>query len=83
MNAKCLATDGWNSIGPRFSGLQREATGRFSNFKQKHFLEKGFDSCDAKSMMSVRIKSIYEGLGRFHVPFFGPHKGTLVDATSI
>ncbi|KAL5794650.1 hypothetical protein ACOSP7_003244 [Xanthoceras sorbifolium] len=76
LNAKSFAMDGWNNIGPRISGLQREATGRFSNFKQKHFLEKGVDSCDAKSIMSVHIKSIHEGLGRFHVPFFGPHKGS-------
>lgn len=79
-NARSFAGDGWNNIAPRVSGFQREATERFSSFKQKQFLDKGVSLCnDVKSIMPV--KSIRERLGRFRLPFFHPGKGMLGDAT--
>ncbi|KAK9218321.1 hypothetical protein WN943_006958 [Citrus x changshan-huyou] len=76
-NARSFAGDGWNNIAPCVSGFQREATERFSSFKQKQFLDKGVSLCnDVKSMMPV--KSIRERLGRFRLPFFHPGKGRML-----
>lgn len=82
-NAKTVASDGWNSVAPQVYVLQREASERFTGFKQKYFLEKGVGTYDAKSMMPVPVKSCWEGLGRFGHRFGHPRKGMLAAATLI
>lgn len=68
------AVDGQNNIASRISGLQREASDRFSSFKVKYTSNKGIDSCIFKSLI-VHSMSRLERLRTFGSSFFHGHRG--------
>ncbi|CAB4309473.1 unnamed protein product [Prunus armeniaca] len=68
--SKNIAGEGWNNIAPCFTNLQREASGRFSSFKQQHLLDKGVDLSEMKSRLSVNASSMCESLEAFRGRFF-------------
>ncbi|XP_010648933.1 cadmium-induced protein AS8 isoform X2 [Vitis vinifera] len=68
------AGDGLNNIVSHISGLQREASGRFSSFKGRHTLNKGVDLCDSKSLM-LHSRSILERIRTSGCSFFHGRRG--------
>ncbi|XP_021801404.1 cadmium-induced protein AS8 [Prunus avium] len=74
--SKNIAGEGWNNIAPCFTNLQREASGRFSSFKQQHLLDKGVDLSEMKSRLSVNASSMCENLEAFRGRFFHSPRGT-------
>ncbi|KAM1024070.1 hypothetical protein ACFX2I_037278 [Malus domestica] len=82
--SKSIAGEGWNSIAPCITNLQREAGGRFSSFKDQHLLvlEKGVDLSDLKSRLSVGTRSLSQGVEAFRGRFFHFPKGSLHDTAA-
>uniref|UniRef100_A0A5B7BB63 Putative cadmium-induced protein AS8-like isoform X3 n=1 Tax=Davidia involucrata TaxID=16924 RepID=A0A5B7BB63_DAVIN len=72
---KSVGQDGWSNIGPCISNLQREASGRFSSFKNKNSLNKGVDFSEVKSTISSHTRSMLDHFGKFSGNFFRPRKG--------
>lgn len=81
--SKNIAGEGWNNIAPCFTNLQREASGRFSSFKQQHLLDKGVDLSEMKSRLSVNASSMCESLEAFRGRFFHSPRGKLTHTTCI
>ncbi|KAL5716211.1 cyclin-dependent kinase [Ranunculus cassubicifolius] len=61
--------DGWNHVGPSFSGLQREANRRWSGFNQ------GIDLTEMKKQLNHQCRSFSECLQAIRIHHFQPHKG--------
>lgn len=72
--SKNIAGESWNNIAPCVTGLQREASGRLSSFKQ-HLVE-GVESFDMKSQLSAHTKSVCDGITAFGECFFHFPKGS-------
>ena len=77
LSSKNFVGEGWNAIAPHISGLQREASGRLSNFKQNNLLDKRFDDLlNTKRMLSMHCTSFWESFRVSGGQFFQPRKGT-------
>lgn len=67
LSSKNFVGEGWNAIVPHISGLQREASGRLSNFKQNDLL-------NMKRMLSMHASSMWESFRVSGEQFFQPGK---------
>lgn len=68
--------EGWNAIVPHISGMQREASGRLSNFKQNDLL-------NMKRMLSMHTSSMWESLWVSGEQFFQPRKSKGMPTSTI
>ncbi|XP_059656986.1 cadmium-induced protein AS8 isoform X2 [Cornus florida] len=75
LTSKYVAGDGWSSIEPHISGLQRQASGTFSSFKHKRFLDNRVDLSDMKNRISLQTRSFFDHITKCSGNLLHPHKG--------
>lgn len=78
LSGKRVAGDNWIGVLPCISELQREATRKFSCFRQKQLSIKGIESIaffDMKNRLPLLTASAWESLRAFQNHLFSSHRG--------
>ena len=75
LSGKHVIWDGWKEILPCVSDLQREASGKFSSFRQKHLSIEVIDFFDMKRRLPLLTSSACESLQSFRSHLFCSRKG--------